>query len=42
MHRRADFKTSDPAFTRPILISGIDDIRVEAADPAQQGKELAS
>ncbi|PYE41256.1 succinate dehydrogenase/fumarate reductase flavoprotein subunit [Rhizobium sp. PP-F2F-G20b] len=42
MHRRADFKTSDPACTRPILVSGIDDVRVEAAEQAQHGKELAS
>lgn len=41
MHRRADFKTSDPAFTRPILVSGVDDIRVEGSPPLQQGKELA-
>ncbi len=42
MHRRADFQSNDPAFTRPILVSGIDHIRVEAAEPVQHGKERAS
>jgi succinate dehydrogenase/fumarate reductase flavoprotein subunit len=42
MHRRADFTANNPAFTRPILVSGTDDIRVQAAPPARHGKELAS
>jgi succinate dehydrogenase/fumarate reductase flavoprotein subunit len=41
MHRRVDFKGSDPAFTRNIILSGVDDIRVgSVAD--QRSEEMAS
>ncbi|MDB5552961.1 MAG: succinate dehydrogenase/fumarate reductase flavoprotein subunit [Rhizobium sp.] len=40
MHRRADFKATDQAFTRAVLVSGVDDIRVEAA-PVENRRERA-
>jgi succinate dehydrogenase/fumarate reductase flavoprotein subunit len=41
MHRRADFKASDPAFTRNIILSGVNDIRIgSVAD--QRSEEMAS
>ncbi|HHY51588.1 MAG TPA: oxidoreductase, partial [Alphaproteobacteria bacterium] len=38
MHRRADFKATDPAFRRPVLVSGVDAIIVEnpAADERRE------
>ncbi|MEZ2127180.1 MULTISPECIES: FAD-dependent oxidoreductase [unclassified Sinorhizobium] len=40
MHRRSDFKGNDPAFTRRIVLTGVDDVRV--GGEAERREELAS
>ncbi|HEY0120703.1 MAG TPA: FAD-binding protein [Rhizobium sp.] len=42
MHRRTDLKANDPAFTRPVLVSGVDDIRIEApVETSESRREVA-
>ncbi len=41
MHRRADFPANDPAFGHAILVSGVDDVRIQGALPVET-KEFAS